>query len=372
MSAYVKILRKLLSLHRDTVVRTVEDGNKDTHNQLSQISTAIHDQSNSLQSVDLRLNAHAQGTHRQLSLVQATQDDHVNLTRSVVARLQDQSLQALQMETKIAETIQQGTSRMEDKLDTVLMALQLLHPSHQLQAFQRHGSIEEHTQDRIHPAQSRSCQLLPGSPIRTRLGPPDGHCQRVPTSPEQSIVATFPLNEFTCQCKRLAWRDRKNIPWNKVFFWYTTTTHHPMCPLHIPTQRSTTVAARFILSGYKKGYHIEAALKWGGDFMSPHVIYRNIVSDSAPAFTLVEMLSWFLGQAKDADNISNGLSLTLRTLIALFRDKRAGPRDTDPGGKNLFHVSLPLPVYVAFAEYVSSRFFWVRLLQCCTCAMPFL
>ena len=73
----------------------------------------------------------------------------------------------------------------------------------------------------------------------------------------------------------------------------------------------------------------------GGFSISPSLSCIRVVSDDSPAFDLVKT---FLREHRFAVE-GMEFNVTIRKLKELFRDGRASPRDVNPCGESLLHVS---------------------------------
>jgi hypothetical protein len=149
------------------------------------------------------------------------------------------------------------------------------------------------------------------------------------------------LRGAACHCPRQPRGFRYSEPRGITFQLGTTSKHLPGCSFYTPTQRSTKIAVKFVISRRGIRYLYEAAIRWSAGNISSHITGRNIVPDS-PAFAAVRTLGTIFRNKSTIDvarHLIDTLELTLKCIARLFRDGRVGPFDVLENGDSLFQVS---------------------------------
>lgn len=144
-----------------------------------------------------------------------------------------------------------------------------------------------------------------------------------------------------CLCRKRLRRFMATLPLSISLFLETTTYHTPQCPYYVRCQDSTAIGIQFLVG--KATYMVEAAVKWGAIFIAPYITVRNVVPKNSPSFKIVSALDFFLykqsHRAVGPTEVGSSLTLTLKSLVQLFRENRAGPSDVTASGSTVFHVS---------------------------------
>lgn len=198
-------------------------------------------------------------------------------------------------------------------------------------------------------------QPVTTSTISSQVEPMASHCKNgvmhcpppegMTLSNDQSLSAfcttkVSDTGSSYCSCHKRIRQFRTTLPLSVSFFWETTMYHLPQCPLYVRNQDSTAIGIRFLIG--KATHMVEAALRWGAVFIAPHITIRNVVAKDSPAFRIVEKLGTFLfretHRAGRPVNLGSSLTLTLKSLVKLFREHRASPFDVKTSGSTLFHV----------------------------------
>ncbi|KAF1960005.1 hypothetical protein CC80DRAFT_590342 [Byssothecium circinans] len=164
-----------------------------------------------------------------------------------------------------------------------------------------------------------------------------------------SWVAPFP----TCTCTKASHRCQTHSTrkWISAF-WREENVHPPPCALAMLAQKSTTAGLRLRLCRGTLGYLIEANCMWSTSSVSPTIIARNIVAYDSPAFALSRLFRSYIDDKLRPPHLTyekhdhviteltDSVSLVVRALQRLLKERRASVRDINPSGENLAHTLL--------------------------------
>lgn len=155
-------------------------------------------------------------------------------------------------------------------------------------------------------------------------------------------------NGLHCTCSRNSYISRNSYSWWPVTVYRRRSTDHlETCPFSKISRNTTTLGLQFSVCARGLGYVVDASLTRAMDSLSPVISFFTVVPEQHLSFRLVSALQKHLASNKwsstaESVPMDKCLDLFKRSMLQLFADKRASPRDRRSDGWTLTHVSAPL------------------------------
>jgi hypothetical protein len=83
---------------------------------------------------------------------------------------------------------------------------------------------------------------------------------------------------------------------------------------------------------------IEASLVWSNKSISSQIAHWTIVNYDSPVYRLCMALDYHAYSLHPKTEIKRSILVVLQSMLKLFKEGRARPRDLFPDGSTIFHV----------------------------------